>query len=117
MILYPSKARRNSNQLRTILRVMRSNKKILWFALGLLVIIGVVRYFYDSSKSHSPSKKSKFIAGIDGADTYGRDMPLIFIGGVPRSGQHMLFMGEGRIFDGKFQQILDEKNIFVINIF
>lgn len=94
MILYhhQSKSRRNSNQLKTLSRIMRSNKKLLWFTLTLLVIIGVVRFFYDKSQPYTLTRESKYILGFNSKKiTYDRDMPLIFIGGVPRSGCALAF--------------------------
>lgn len=84
---HESKSRRSSNQLRAVARTMRSNKKLLWLALAILVLIGVFRYFYDKSLPYSLQRESKYILGFNSKKiTYNRDMPLIFIGGVPRSG-------------------------------
>lgn len=90
-LYHHSHSRRNSNQLRTFTRVMRSNKKILWLAVLLFAIILVVRYYHGESQPYTLHRESKFVVGFDRKKiTYDRDMPLIFIGGVPRSGRLIL---------------------------
>lgn len=86
MYLYQIKPKKNSSFLRKLCWQLKMYKLFVIIALIVISVLGIIHFNLMNEEPRSMARKSKFIVGSDSKKyTYDRDMPLIFIGGVPRS--------------------------------
>lgn len=84
--------RRNSSQCRRVTRFIQNE----WFMLTVAFCFAISLFvFYKRFTQHEGDpamiREDKFVVGSDSKKyVYHRDMPLIFIGGVPRSGTTLM---------------------------
>lgn len=86
MHLYQIRPRKNSSLLRRLFWQLRMYKTSVCIVILIIFIYGIYHIYSDDEKPYSMERKSKFTFGLGGKKkfNYDRDMPLIFIGGVPR---------------------------------
>lgn len=85
MHLYQLKPKKNSSFLRKLFWQLKVYKTLICVAILLISIWSVLHIYSMKKKSHTMERESKFVLGLNSNKyTYDRDMPLIFIGGVPR---------------------------------
>lgn len=85
MHLYQLKPKKNSSFLRKLIWQLRTNKTLIWTVILLISIWGILHIYSKKNNPYTMERESKFVLGLNSNKyTYNRDMPLIFIGGVPR---------------------------------
>lgn len=85
MHLYQLKPRKNSSCLRKLFWQLRIYKTLIWITILLISIWSLLNIYSMKKNAYTMERESKFVLGLNSKKySYNRDMPLIFIGGVPR---------------------------------